>query len=497
MARLETNAALETDVARDPLAKFAKLLFIRDLLVVTLTMAVVTAVFISSLSTEFNSQTTGTLRLQLGGFSLAAVIYVMWVLALFAYKLWNPDIAGTGIPEYNQLIRASSSVVAVLAIAALTLKLDVSRVYVFSAAITGTCLLVLHRWVSRQWLVRQRSKGKYLKPTGVLGTMSQVVSILPSLRKNLSAALLPTTAYLVETDYTPTNIKKLQAQGLTVHQYSRKNFDAENTVEIDAILIFGSEFLTSDDVKRLTWAFEETEIEVILAPGLVNFADNRISYLNLEGLHLLRVQTPQFEGVKYTLKRLTDMIAGVVFALVASPVMVLTAALVKLQDGGPVLFKQQRIGQNGKPFVMFKFRSMRVGSELLHHDLKKTSNKSPNKILYKNPEDPRITRVGKFIRRWSIDELPQLLNVINGTMSLVGPRPPLPSEVEHYDPEAHRRLLVKPGITGLWQVSGRASLDWDTSVQLDIGYVENWSLIGDFLIILKTVKTIFSKSGAY
>lgn len=171
------------------------------------------------------------------------------------------------------------------------------------------------------------------------------------------------------------------------------------------------------------------------------------------------------------------------------------AVAVRLDSRGPAFYRQERIGKHGRPFTMFKFRSMVTASDAMLLDLQEKSE--GNGVLFKIRADPRITRVGRVLRAYSLDELPQLINVLRGEMSLVGPRPPLPSEVARYDDDVHRRLLVKPGLTGLWQISGRSDLSWDESVRLDLRYVENWSFAFDFMILWKTARAVIARSGAY
>jgi len=190
------------------------------------------------------------------------------------------------------------------------------------------------------------------------------------------------------------------------------------------------------------------------------------------------------------------MVTGAMAFVLTLPIVLVFGFLVWAEDRGPVFFRQRRVGQNGREFLMFKLRSMAVGAEKQHGQMLKDANTSPNAIMYKNPEDPRVTRIGKFMRKWSIDELPQFMNVLRGEMSMVGPRPPMPIEVMGYEDHAYRRLLVKPGITGLWQVSGRNELTWEETVALDLNYVENWSVIGDVLLIMKTVKAVLTPQVA-
>jgi exopolysaccharide biosynthesis polyprenyl glycosylphosphotransferase len=214
----------------------------------------------------------------------------------------------------------------------------------------------------------------------------------------------------------------------------------------------------------------------------------------VEGLPMVHVDLPRFSGFNYSIKRAFDVVAGGLALLVASPVMLVVALAVKA-DGGPVLFRQRRVGMRGGHFAMLKFRSMVVDAEARRDELMHLNEGAG--LLFKLRDDPRVTRVGRVIRRLSLDELPQLFNVLRGDMSLVGPRPPLPAEVDRYEGRVNRRLLIKPGITGLWQVSGRSGLSWEESVKLDLWYVENWSLTNDLMILLRTARTVVAHEGAY
>jgi len=232
-----------------------------------------------------------------------------------------------------------------------------------------------------------------------------------------------------------------------------------------------------------------------MAPALTDIAGPRIHTQQVAGLPLIHVTTPTLEGGQRVAKRLFDVVVSAFLIVISLPVMAVVAILIKLDDGSPVLFKQDRVGIEGAQFQMFKFRSMVVDAEARLDALKETND--GNGLLFKMKEDPRVTSIGRLLRKFSLDELPQLFNVLTGSMSLVGPRPPLPSEVEAYEQDVRRRLLVKPGLTGLWQVSGRSNLSWQDSVRLDLYYVENWSLAGDLLILIKTFRAVFQSSGAY
>jgi exopolysaccharide biosynthesis polyprenyl glycosylphosphotransferase len=248
-------------------------------------------------------------------------------------------------------------------------------------------------------------------------------------------------------------------------------------------------------LRQLSWQLEGTGIELLVAPGLIEVAGPRLHIRPFEGLPLLSIEQPCFEGWRRVIKGGADRaVAGLVLVLLA-PVLAGIALAVKLNSPGPVLYRQERVGLNGRSFTMLKFRSMVVDADRRLEDLR--GDNISDGLLFKMRSDPRVTPVGRLLRRLSLDELPQLFNVLRGTMSLVGPRPPLPGEVARYDTSVSRRLLVKPGLTGLWQISGRSDLSWEESVRLDLRYVENWSLAMDALILWKTGRAVLSRSGAY
>jgi exopolysaccharide biosynthesis polyprenyl glycosylphosphotransferase len=211
---------------------------------------------------------------------------------------------------------------------------------------------------------------------------------------------------------------------------------------------------------------------------------------------MLVVEQPQLSGLGRVTKGVVDRLVAASALVLLAPVLGMVAAAVRLTSPGPALFRQTRVGKGGREFTLYKFRSMVVGAEQRVSELIDL-NENADGLLFKVKRDPRVTRVGRFLRRYSIDELPQLINVVRGDMSLVGPRPPLPGEVARYELHVHRRLMVRPGLTGLWQVSGRSALTWDESVRLDLRYVENWSLALDLMILWKTVFAVAKGSGAY
>lgn len=240
---------------------------------------------------------------------------------------------------------------------------------------------------------------------------------------------------------------------------------------------------------------EQLGVRARIVPDLFQLRLNRVDIDDISGIPLIGVQDVSIRGWKRAIKRITDVVLAAVGLVMAAPLMVVVAVLIKWDSPGPVLFPQVRVGRDGRRFILYKFRSMVVGADEDKDRLWELNEASGP--LFKIRDDPRLTRVGRWLRRLSIDELPQLWNVLKGDMSLVGPRPPVPAEVERYQPWHRKRLLVAPGVTGLWQVSGRSELTFDEMVMLDLFYAENWSLWLDFKIILRTIPTVIIGTGAY
>jgi exopolysaccharide biosynthesis polyprenyl glycosylphosphotransferase len=263
----------------------------------------------------------------------------------------------------------------------------------------------------------------------------------------------------------------------------------------DQIMVGQSAIISAAELRKLGWALEETSIDLIVAPAVTEIAGPRLKVSNVEGLPLLHLEQPVFSGVSRVTKRLLDLVLSVIGLIVISPFLLIVALIIKFYDRGSIFYTQKRIGQNNKEFSVYKFRTMYEGSHEQRGKVMAETNKDPR--LAKDPQDPRVTKPGLFLRRWSIDEIPQIINVLKGEMSLVGPRPPLAEEVNQYEKSEKRRLLVKPGLTGLWQVSGRSELDWEDAVRLDLYYVENWSLTLDILIIIRTAAAVWRGEGAY
>jgi exopolysaccharide biosynthesis polyprenyl glycosylphosphotransferase len=248
-------------------------------------------------------------------------------------------------------------------------------------------------------------------------------------------------------------------------------------------------------LRELAWELEKTGTDLCVAPALLDVAGPRTTIRPVAGLPLLHVDHPEFTGTKQVIKDAFDKLVGLSALALTAPVFLFVTLIIRLDDGGPAFFRQTRVGRDGRGFTVYKFRTMVMDAEKLKAEL--AASNDHDGVLFKMRKDPRITKVGSWLRRWSLDELPQLLNVVRGDMSLVGPRPALPDEAARYGDYVRRRLVVKPGLTGLWQVNGRSDLSWEESVRLDLRYVENWSLVLDLQILWKTLSAVWRGSGAY
>jgi exopolysaccharide biosynthesis polyprenyl glycosylphosphotransferase len=296
----------------------------------------------------------------------------------------------------------------------------------------------------------------------------------------------------------PTDQRALAADafnGLPVLGTLDEVADVVKQYQVDTVAVLPCPELDGPALRRLGWQLEDTETELLLAPAVTEIVGPRVRIRPVSGLPLMHMERPELRGIRRISKALFDRSAAVAGLVLLAPLLLAIAVAVRATSNGPAIYRQERVGRDGRVFRMLKFRSMVAGADAMLEELQ--GENDGNGVLYKKKADARVTAVGRILRRYSLDELPQLFNVLGGSMSLVGPRPPLPREVEQYGRDMHRRFLVKPGLTGLWQVSGRSDLSWDDSVRIDVRYVENWSLTFYFMILWKTVGAVLRGSGAY
>lgn len=426
---------------------------------------------------------------------LSMALAILWWFMLGAWNSRQSRVLGSGADEYKRVAAASLWLFGIVAIISYVLRFDTARGYVGLALPVGLVGLLLGRWLIRQHLSIKRRQGRNMSRLLLLGGPGAVSHLAASLHRAKSAGYLPVAAYMPGVETTSDTEPDSGLEIVGNEPDAQSIVAAIEACGADAVAVSAGVQLHPQTLRHLGWELASRNIGLIMAPALTDIAGPRIHTQQVAGLPLIHVTTPTLEGGQRVAKRLFDIIVSGVLILLASPFMLVVAILIKLDSSGPVLFRQNRVGMEGHHFRMLKFRSMVVDAESKLTELAKHNEGSGP--LFKIKNDPRITRIGGFLRRFSIDELPQLFNVLGGSMSLVGPRPPLPREVEEYESDVRRRLLVKPGVTGLWQVSGRSNLSWQDSVRLDLYYVENWSLAGDLVIILRTVRAVFHSTGAY
>ena len=427
-----------------------------------------------------------------GYWMLAAIIVTAWALSLSAMHTRNSRVVGIGLAEYRNVVYASVLSFGLLAIALAILDVRVARGFFVLALPIGLVGLLVNRWLWRTWLVRQRSRGQFVSRAIVVGKANDVKHVIGQIdRKAASVYQIIGAAIDVDGSDTVTVNSRRIAVVSDLNSVAR----VAGELNVDVVIVAGHPGSGDHFIRDLGWDLEGTGAELVVASQLTNVAGPRIHFRPVDGLPLMHVELPHYEGGKHVMKRALDVAASGVALLFLIPVMLIIALLIRHDSEGPVLFRQERVGKGGHTFFILKFRSMvRTAEDDLAGLLEKNEGAG---VLFKLKKDPRITRVGQTLRKYSLDELPQLWNILIGEMSLVGPRPPLMAEVENYEDRVHRRLYIKPGLTGMWQVNGRSNLDWDESVRLDLYYVENWSLIGDLVIIWRTFRVLVHPVGAY
>lgn len=393
----------------------------------------------------------------------SAILVALWLLALSLADTRTPGVVGTGMTEYVRVIDSSLVLFGVIAIVAFLFRVDIARGYLLISLPAGILLLLLVRWLWRQWLVAKRRVGKCASGVILIGSPASVAQVGQELQSRSDTGYLVVGACLPPDDHDagiPTTDADIPVLG-TFDDLTRVLADTG----ADTVLVTSSDALPPEKVKQISWSLEAGRQHLLLAPGIADVAGPRIHTRPVSGLPLVHVETPRFSPGQRFGKRMSDLIVSLVAVVVISPLLGILALAVKLSSPGPVCVRETRIGYHGRPFTMLAFRTAR------------------------EDDDGTVpTALGRWMHRHTLDDLPQLFNVIGGTMSLVGPRPPLPGEVETYTDASLRRFLVKPGITGLSQISGRENLAWEDAVRLDLSYVENWSLAGDVAIVIKSAK---------
>ena len=415
-----------------------------------------------------------------------------WLAVLVASGAYDRRVLGVGSEEYRRILNGGVHALAVVAILHFVVKLVFARGWVGVMIPVAVVLLVVERYGLRRWLYYQRGRGRFVHRLLLVGSVPSVVDVGEHLAR---ASWSGYRVVGVCVDVPDGDEEHLEIAGRRVPIVGSSTDVRRAIVACDADSVAITDESAPGELHELAEAVEPPDVEVLVAPAITDVAGPRTVMRPVAGVPLLHVEEPTFAGPERIVKEAMDRICAALGLLVLFPAFAAIALAIRIDTHGPTFFRQGRIGLEGRRFAIVKFRTMVQDAESRQIDLH--DQNEANGLLFKLHADPRVTRVGRLLRRWSIDELPQLWNVLRGEMSLVGPRPPLPAEVERYEHHVSRRLLVKPGMTGLWQVSGRSDLEWEEAVRLDLYYVDHWSPTMDVAIIFRTFSAVTRGSGAY
>ena len=422
--------------------------------------------------------------------ALVAAGPLLWLTLLMMSGTYDERRIASGSAEFGRIANAGLWMLAAIIATSYVSHSDLSREVTAVAVSAMTVLSLASHLAGRVLLQRRIRGGAAIHRVIVIGSASEAHALVDHIRRLPRSGLQVAGTRLVET-------ASADPDG-PVHTTAADDevIVAARAAGADTIAVAGSGVLSGADLRRLSWDLEGTGIRLLVAPGVTELAGPRLLVHPMGGLPLLHVKEAGFAASSRALKTALDRLGAAMFCIVLSPILAAIAVAVRLSSPGPVLFRQKRVGLHGREFDVLKFRTMYEGADEKRDELLELNEYDG--VLFKIREDPRVTPVGRFLRRYSLDELPQLWNVLTGSMSLIGPRPPLQAEVERYPHDLRRRrLLVKPGMTGLWQVSGRSDLSWEETVRLDLQYVENWSVLLDAAVMWKTLRAVVSGRGAY
>lgn len=431
---------------------------------------------------------------------------LIWVLCLALAGTYHRHLMADGYELYAKIINASLLTVLLYCSLSFTFNLDLPRTALITAPVIAFFLAVIERWQMRMSLHRNRRNGRCKYKTVLVGSSAGINAALRTMADYsnwgyepiavcpIEADLHEPDAYVV-TSFVP-NPNIPGADTLKVIPFNSAFPRTCESLGVQEVYIADVLSRDSEMLHGMSLTIESLGMELVLPVSLADISGHRLYLRNTTEQPVLLASLPQYTNSAYAVKRVLDIVCSALALIISSPLMLGVAIAIKLDDGGPVFFSQTRIGLHGRPFKMYKFRSMVTNAEELKKKLAEENGQS-DRFIFKMKDDPRITKIGHFIRKTSLDEFPQFFNVLKGDMSLVGPRPTLPEEVARYGSLYSARLLVKPGITGPWQVSGRSDLSQEQSEYLDVSYIENWSITGDLAILAKTVLVVFRGTGSY
>ncbi|MDQ1024314.1 exopolysaccharide biosynthesis polyprenyl glycosylphosphotransferase [Streptomyces umbrinus] len=450
---------------------------------------VATAFVVAAIGNFFGARDAANWHEKWGILAFGTELLVLGALAVS--RSWSPAVLGQGAEEFRRLGRSLFTATVVLALGGIALTSRNIKLWIFVAIPAIALVTMTARYLLRLRLHRQRKEGRCLRPVLAAGSPDTVRDLIARTRK------FPHIGWRVDAVCT-TDGRGLDGDHLDGVPVVGLLTDVAKHVRHDGyrvVAITPDPHWSPDRLQRLAWNLEGSDAEMVVAPVLMEVAGPRLHVDAVLGIPLLRVSLPTFTGGRRAIKGVVDRLGATILLMLFAPLMVFVALLVMVDTRGGAFYRQRRVGKNGREFTILKFRTMVAGAHGVRAELADRNEGAG--LLFKLRQDPRVTRVGAVLRRYSLDELPQLFNVLTGSMSLVGPRPPLPEETAEYGPDIRRRLLVKPGLTGLWQISGRSDLAWEEAVRLDLRYVEDWSLALDTVILWKTLRAVLHGQGAY
>jgi exopolysaccharide biosynthesis polyprenyl glycosylphosphotransferase len=414
---------------------------------------------------------------------------LLWCVVIKLAGGYDERFIGVGSDEFRKILNAAVGLTATVAIASYAIKFNFARGYVLIALPCVTVFDLGVRYHMRKRLHKLRSRGACMRRVVAVGHAPAVADLITELRRGTYHGLSVVGACLAG------GTMLSEIAGVPVFGGLGNVTSAVGRFEADTVAVLACPEMNGIRLRELAWDLEKTGTDMCVAAALLDVAGPRTTIRPVAGLPLLHVDHPELAGAKRVLKAVFDKVLAATALILMAPLFVVIALVIKFTDGGPAFFRQTRVGKDGHTFPVCKFRTMVVDAEQRKAAL--AAQNQAAGALFKMRRDPRVTKAGAWLRRTSLDELPQLFNVLLGDMSLVGPRPALPAEAAAYGDHMRRRLVVKPGITGLWQVNGRSDLPWDEAVRLDLRYVENWSFALDLQILWKTWSAVVKGSGAY
>lgn len=471
--------------------RYAALLTLTDFAVLSGVVAIAQA---AKFGTDVHVRTEGFAALSYTTVSVLFVITWMIALSLTGARDHRTLLEGAG--EYRRVIVGTLLSFGVFAMVAVVLKADLSRAYVAVALPLGTFVLLLTRVAMRRWQQRRCRKGLDRSSVLLVGGTDTASVMARRIHEARSSGLRVTAIWVPDRPRGFNEWLAVEKGRIPVYGAGGSTESILGLAQPDLVIVTDADHFAAGGLKELAWQVAEADAELLVSPSVLDVAERRIELTTIGSIPMVHVSEPAYAEAAAWPKVIFDRVCASMLVLLLSPALLVIALAVKLSSDGPVFYFQERIGKDGVPFRMIKFRSMHVGADAQLRALLQATGQD-GKPQGKLVDDPRVTAVGRVLRRYSLDELPQLFNVLAGSMSLVGPRPQRQFEVDLYDEVAHRRLRVRPGVTGLWQVSGRSDLEWEDAIRLDTYYVENWSMVGDMIILLKTVRAVTTPSGAY